>query len=393
MRRTCWCALLLLSGAVAAACGGSGGGGGGSSAGPAPASGAPTGGSTQPSTFLFGTSPMALDDIGLIEPMGVLVGGHVTPVDHQYYQPTVFQSAPDRYEVRAPANATIVLLQRRPRPNSGAITEEFRMFFQITPTFSCYYDLVTILAPKLRAAFDALPSGSQAVSLPVTEGEVIGKIGGQTLDFGVVDDNVTLTGFVVPSHYDRETWKIHTVDPFDHFREPLRSSLLAKNPRRVAPLGGKIDFDVDGKLIGNWFRVGTNGYAGVNPSAYWEGHLSIVPDHLDPSQIRVSLGDFGGQPLQFGVHGNAPDPAPVEVATGLVKYELVGFRYFLGNTMNVWDNMSFASDVRGGNLDTQVGGVVLLQLLATRSLKVETFAGKTASQVTGFTSAALLYER
>jgi len=38
-------------------------------------------------------------------------------------------------------------------------------------------------------------------------------------------------------------------------------------------------------------------------------------------------------------------------------------------------------------------GTVLMQLLATRSLKVEIFPGQSASQVAGFDSNAVMFER
>ena len=38
-------------------------------------------------------------------------------------------------------------------------------------------------------------------------------------------------------------------------------------------------------------------------------------------------------------------------------------------------------------------GVVLLEVQSGEKLKVETFVGKTANQVDGFTSAAIMYER
>src|SRR6266511_2905694 len=44
-------------------------------------------------------SPMNPGDIALIQPMGLMVGGHVTPIDHQYYLPTNFRSPPDTYPV------------------------------------------------------------------------------------------------------------------------------------------------------------------------------------------------------------------------------------------------------------------------------------------------------
>ncbi len=222
---------------------------------------------------------------------------------------------------------------------------------------------------------------------------MIGKVGGQTLDVGVVDRRVTLRGFVFPEHYVREPWKVHTVDLFASFEEPLRSRLLAKNPRTAPPRGGKIDYDVDGRLVGNWFLRGTNWYAGTCDGGcdYWTGHLAFAYDHLDPTQVRVSLGDFGGQPAQFGVAGNSPDPRDVGVETGPATYELVQWQYYRADG-SIWDRWSFTSGPTARN-ESQVLGTVIVQLVAPRTLKVEAFPGKTAAEVSGFTGAARLYER
>ena len=44
---------------------------------------------------------------------------------------------------------------------------------------------------------------------------------------------------------------------------------------------------------------------------YWDGHLSVVYDGNDPTQVEVSFGNYQGSARQFAVVGNAPDPATV----------------------------------------------------------------------------------
>jgi len=36
-------------------------------------------------TALLGASPIDLDQIAFIQPMGLMIGGHVTPIDHGYF--------------------------------------------------------------------------------------------------------------------------------------------------------------------------------------------------------------------------------------------------------------------------------------------------------------------
>lgn len=38
------------------------------------------------------TLPMRMEDFSMIIPYGLVVGDHVTPIDHQYFSPTVFHS-------------------------------------------------------------------------------------------------------------------------------------------------------------------------------------------------------------------------------------------------------------------------------------------------------------
>jgi hypothetical protein len=299
----------------------------------------------------LGAPPMRLRDIGMIIPYGMMAGGHVTPIDHGYFAPANVNLGRSRYDVLAPAKGAIVSIGTRPNGTST----DYRVAIELSCDFWVYYDLVTDLAPRvLKAAGRTRRStGYASVRIPVREGEVIGKVGAQTLDVGIVDRRVTLKGFVFPQHYVREPWKIHTVDLFASFKEPLRSRLLAKNPRTARPRSGRIDYDVDGVLAGNWFERGTNWYAGRCDSgssplgcSYWIGHLAFVYDHLDPTQVRVSLGDFGGLAAQFGVVGNGPDPATVGVGS-LVEYELAEWQYFNAEG-NLWDRQSVAQGLTAG---------------------------------------------
>ncbi|MEQ1843735.1 MAG: hypothetical protein ABL994_25305, partial [Verrucomicrobiales bacterium] len=253
------------------------------------------------------------------------------------------------------------------------------------------YDLLTGLDESVLTKLDATSrdriTGKQmgpplSTRIPVEGGQVIGKIGGRSLDFGVVNTEVTLPGFLTPELYGHYGWRVHIVDPFDYFDESLNAKLLALNVRKVKPWFGKIDYDVDGRLVGNWFREGSGGYSGDrnDPRGYWMGHLAFAYHHIDPTQIVVSIGDFGGRPAQYWVKGNQPDPAEIGEKDGPVKYELV-----------------YAAIGSNGKpslgIPTTVQGTVLVQVNPGRRLKFEAFPGQTAGQVTGFTDAARHYER
>ena len=200
----------------------------------------------------------------------------------------------------------------------------------------------------------------------------------------MINTDVTLKGFLTPKLYGHYAWRVHVVDPFEYFDEPLKSQLLKLNARKAEPRFGKIDNDIAGKLVGNWFREGSGGYPGDrrDPRGYWMGHLAFAYHHVESTQVIVSIGDFDGRPKQFAVKGNGPDPAKVSANEGLVKCELV-YSSFNSNG----DTIELPPQMRG------VQGVLLAQLLEDRKLKIEVFPGKTAADVTTFTTGVKIYER
>ena len=345
-------------------------------------------------TVAFTSPPMRIEDIQIIEPIGMMIGGHVTPIDHGYYTsktwiPGSSREDPSKFaDVFAPASGTVTSVQSMPSEYSSSSIGDYRIIIHHTCTFYTIYIHVNQLSEKLQSIAN---TGKTA---QVEEGELIGRAPG--FDFSVHNNEITLKGFIVPENYIFEPWKIHTVDMFGHFAEPVRSQLLDKNVRQKEPRGGRIDYDIDGKLVGNWFVEKTNGYMGIAEKqgdyGYWNTHLAFSYDGLDPSLIVVSMGNFNGEAKQFAVKGNMPDPKEVDISTGLVKYELVSWQYLTENGKE-WDRMSFAKITDSKRFDEQIGGVVLVQMLEDRKIKFEAFPVKTASEVGGFTGKATIYER
>ena len=111
------------------------------------------------------------------------------------------------------------------------------------------------------------------------------------------------------------------------------------------------------------------------PADYFRRHRALVPDDIDPAQSRVSVGDFGGQPQQFGIAGDA-DPSKVAMASGLGKWDLVSFDYVLKSTGKSWVRRTFAADIEARTVDANVQGSALLQVMTDRQLKFEVFPGK-----------------
>lgn len=344
--------------------------------------------------------PMKPQDIGVIYPYGTMdtQSGHVTPIDHQYYYPINLHSAPDAYPVYAPADGYLIAIGRR---NQFVGEEErklpvpdYQLVFEHTCSFWSYMDLVTSLSREIAIEAKELSEteifDQINVRIPVKAGQEIGRIGGRTLDFGVYDGQTTLPGFLVLEHYDGEAWKVHTVDPYDFFVEPIRSQLIAKTARSQAPIGGKLDYDIDGKLQGNWFVVGSGGFPAEYQDKNWRNHLSIVPDAFDPTFFIFSSGNINGTPKAYGIKDSSPTPNQAGISDRLIKYELIDWDYL--SEGRPWDRLSLARNIKA-KPGVGVRGVVLLQLVSSRQLKVEVFIGKTVAEVSNFTSQVVTYER
>lgn len=335
--------------------------------------------------------PMDLKDVQSITPYGMTAGAHVTPIDHLYFYPKAAER--DKSSVYAMADGYIIEISSRgvnvstgeQRPS------EYRIVFQHSCQTITYFDLVTKLDDSIIKEIGQLkPNDSKGnLRIPVKAGQEIGRIGGQSLDTAVYNLKLTLKGFIHPEMYKAEAWKIHTDEFFGYFSQELQDQMKPLNIRKVAPLSGKIDYDQPGKLIGNWFKEGTNGYAGPkdlqnkpgsNESGYWNGHLAIFYDAITPTQIDISIGQFKGKPTAFAVKDNKPDPATISKSNGLTKYELI----------QAPNNMHPESKYNGPQ---PVLGTILFQVLDGEKLKVEVFPDKSSSQVDNFTATATTYER
>ncbi len=348
---------------------------------------------------VFSSGPMPADQLAYIEPLGKVSDGHVTPTDHVYVHPPNMNAPDNSYDAIMPADGTVVEIAAMPSQyigdkNQQTAPEDHRLVV----AHNCRYFSIFIHIHKLDPALASLvpglqPNQSKRVSLELKAGAKLGKVSGHGFDWTSVDTTKKLTGFITPANYQGEAWKIHTVSPFDMYTGSLKAQLEAKSLRTVAPLGGKIDWDEPGKLIGNWFREGSGGYsgqAGNGGGRYWDGHLSIAPDFIDGKTPVVSIGNWEGKAQQFAAKGSF-DPRTVTASSGPVKVELTQLSY------NRPDGSPWfgGSAIKGMKVSTSgsAAGTIMFEVQPGEKLKVETFIGKTAGQVSGFSAAAKMYAR
>jgi len=338
------------------------------------------------------------DLFDVLVPMGRAWDSHVTPTDHLY---VVLNEERERAMVRTPAAGRLVRIESFPRTqspfwDSSIVDPDLRIIIAHSCTLFSIYIHVGELAPDIAAAVGEIEEGGRwspelGANVELAAGDPIAILGGSSFDYSLHDATKILAGFQIPDHYSGESWKIHTVDPFDYMTDEVFSALLAKNARQVEPYGGKIDYDVLGTLAGNWFMDGTVDYAGggLDQARYWNGHLSIHYHHVDPSAIRISIGrdlglgenDCRGCGGVFPVLNNSPDPASITVDDGIVKYQLTG------RNKPDPDNREITVS------DGVVLGTYLAQVIDDETIRTEFFLKMNADSVSGFSEDSVLYRR
>ena len=355
---------------------------------------------TNSGPVMFSFSPMKLEDINQMSPYGDVVGAHITPIDHMYFGPKDESLGRDIYEVRAIQDALIFDIGVRDKntDTNEAQARDWRLDMAHTCTFASYFDLLTSVTPEIEEKWaQSLDKGDYRNwdGIEVKAGQVIGYAGGQSLDFGVYDWDVALPGLINPEAYaNREPWKTHTVDPFQYFPTEIREPLLDKMIRAVEPRAGKIDYDMDGTLSGNWFQIGTDWYNGINQNRYWEGHLSIAPHQIDPNIWRIGIGFLETENNNFVIHGDS-DPLDISVGSGPVSYELRKYKVYIPQNPQKqwWVEPHVKGDIYGVLIFPDLVGTVLLSLEENGLLRLEVFMGESKDQINGFTQNARLYER
>jgi len=296
--------------------------------------------------LVFSVSPIDVAEIRWITPLGNLnPPAHALPTDHIYF----YFAHPDRGEQPA-ARRTPFLA-----PGNGTVLDTFtsasipdvKVFIRVNPTMTYYVDHLIPDAPLARGT-------------PVTAGQRLGTTGTAfAIDLGVVNNGLTL-GFVNPSRYAQGD-SLHADAPLKYFEEPLRSTLYAAVQRLGDDKDGKIDFDVAGRLSGNWF-------AQSGPAT-----LAFAYDTYDPSRVRISVTSGFILSGVFAIADGEPDPREVAVSAGKVRYTLS--RAITGPTPS-----------GGGPL-----GRMLVQLLDDQRIRAEIF--RMTDNADDFTSAARVFVR
>ena len=347
--------------------------------------------------------PFAPEDINFIYPLGALTQAHITPVSHNYIYPKrdvvadVF-SPVDGYVVKMSNRNATELASDSVSASTAEQGAEIHYIIEASCDFYVVLDHVTEPPePFLSAVGDTFNAW---VRIPVKAGDLLGRQhDGNKVDLSVVDlTRGETSGFVINESYHSgeygEPYKLFEQDSFEYLTEPLLSEVEAKSLRTETPRGGTFTYDVDGTAMGNWFQEGTGGYAGDIEMVffnYFAGHLALVPDALNPDELRISIGDgFKGESWgsHWGVTGNQPDfrevtPSTGPTAFGLQSLDACDPAYAVNPKAPEYYERCPSAEV----------GTLLVELLDDRTIRVEAFFGSPPEGSLTFSDAARIYVR
>jgi hypothetical protein len=215
-----------------------------------------------------------------------------------------------------------------------------------------------------------IPNAELQRGTRITAGQRVGNssTGGYGIDLGVLNMSVTLP-FLAPARYSGDS--LHADAPLRFYEEPLRSQLYSMVMRDGPDKDGKIDFDIAGRLQGNWFHETLPIAETAQPSG-WSRHLAFVFDNIHPAEPRIAVGGFRfPRTGVFAIAAGDPPFESVSAASGLVAYHL-SFGTGIGATISP----PFAT--------------LLVQMLDASRLRVEMLEDPAAA---AFTAAAQIYVR
>ena len=158
--------------------------------------------------------------------------------------------------------------------------------------------------------------------------------------------------FVNPLRYGRDT--LTSDGPVQYFDEPVRSAIIAKVKRTGGEIDGRIDYDVDGTLSGNWYAEDLPVEVSARGGEQYYGvrKLAFARDVFSPERPRISIGGLGMTGL-WGAPAGSPYFTTVTPASGLTTFRLLSI-----------------GEPQAPPLDSQAGWL-LVQLLDSTHLKIE----------------------
>ena len=324
----------------------------------------------------FDISPIDLEGVTFFEPMGQM---GVFPQDHGGFHHVQTGVLEPSIRIYALADGHISAL--------GKSGDDFWVDIKYSTTISTKLGHVGRFESFILDQSGPLLEGQPVfINIDVKKGQVIGYVSSfSALDIGLHDQESTKS-FCYPQLFWFET--LFASDIFDYFREPVKSELLTKAIREQAPRGGKVDFDVKGALMGNWFLQGGGG-----AKDKFENHFAIGYDHIHPQRVAIYDGyaHFAEDNLTYfhaWIKSNGPSPEIINLDYGIVKYEIVHKRWLSSS-----DGINFILESLDGVDEQTPLGVFLFEMLDSETMQVEYFPNQLADVITEFSGNQRIYVR
>jgi len=324
----------------------------------------------------FDTPPLDLTGVMFFEPMGLM---GVFPKDHGGFHHVELGVPEPLIPIYAMADGQI-----RGLGKSGL---DFWVDIKYSTTISTKLGHVGRFEDFILEETGTLIEGrpQENIQINVKKGQIIGYVSSfSALDIGLHDQGRE-NSFCYPQLFWFET--LFASNIFNYFNDPVKSELLAKAIRQQEPRGGKVDYDVRGTLAGNWFIPG-----GTDRTDFGK-HFAIGYDHIHADRITIFDGyaRFAEDNFTYfhsWVKNNGPLPETVDLAHGVVKYELIQKRWVNRIDDITWELSSLAG------IDEQTPfGVFLFEMLDTETMQAEYFSDKLANEVSGFSGNQRIYVR
>ncbi|MGF1636207.1 MAG: hypothetical protein ACFCUU_03970 [Cyclobacteriaceae bacterium] len=262
----------------------------------------------------------------------------------------------------------------------GTDYDDFSLNLVYTRNAGGYYGHVSALHEDILEQAGVLREGRgnrKNVKIKITGGQIVGYLGPhEGVDIGMYDFSRE-SYFANPRWYGREYRS--AVSYTDYLPNELRDQIWEINPRIVEPRGGKVAYDKEGTLAGNWFLEGTREITQWSRQLFFARH-EVFGDRImivDASPLLdgdfILSGDLA--PHTWWLIENQPEPESITVESGPVTFEVATW----------WRVLDFENP--------PIEGIVLVQLLDANTLQYEWFEDKLKDEISGFTSNAKIYKR
>ena len=304
----------------------------------------------------FSVSPIPLDSIARISPLGP--NNKILPVGHSYWD-----TCDANYLLNTGRPCLHANLELR-APGSGRV-------FSIDPADDG--QLTVEGPPGLMYSFaHVTPAPGLSVGDTVQAGDVIARMFyTHSFDFGVVNPRVEHV-FVRPERYPPPY--LHAQHPLALYPADMRRELESRVSTRWDEYD-RLSFDVEGTAAGNWFKAGTPVSDQALTTNWVHAQLFLGPLAEHEATRIVVIGDrWSGMPNRLAVV-DAADRSwdAVTPSSGVVAMRLWGL------TQDGEPNTEFPH------------GSLLVEMVDSTTLRIEWFEGHEASA--GFTAQARTYER